>query len=568
MKTTTTNPTRSLAFFGSLVCCVSAHAQVSLTTIALTGDATPIADTTYDVFDFARINDAGLVSFTAKLAGPSVTEANNHALFKVSNASPSVFRQTGTSVSSISPALIDSVGYPSLSAAGRVLLLSGLYDTSTSTRLGQALLSESGSGISLIAREDTSTLPGYAFPLVALPVADMNGAGHVAFSASVDDPSVLSTPAATGIWTNRSGTLALVAKHGDPAAGLPLGYSIDHLDQPTQNHLGHIAFRTSVTDPVAAPGVYAHAIYRDTGAGLELVAWAAPTRPDIDRLSIQPQIDREDRVVFWHHDRAAPASSDTSLRRFNGAGNITDIVREGDAAPGTTGVFVDIRPTFSMDNFGDVVFIGTVNDPSVEPQMSTGVWVYSNGTLQIVLRENDALSALGPDVFVGSLASATINHTGRVAIVTTLRGTGVERSNATVLLAQDASGAFNAVVRTGDSIDVSGAGDVRTVRSFDFDHRSTTTGHGQFAALGSIAMLVHFETPNALQQLEYSDAVVVADVGCPADVTGDGILNIFDYIAFGSAHALGIASADLDGNNTLNIFDFIVFGTLYGQGCP
>ena len=173
----------------AVFCCAgtpwSVSAQVSINVIALTGESTPITDTTYEVFDFPRINDAGKISFTALLTGPSVTEVNDHALFEVSNAAISPFQQTGSTLPTITPALVDSVGFPSLTNAGRFALLAGLYDDTAGERIGQALLSETPSGLSLIAREDTTILPGYAEPILALPVPNMNRAGHIAFRASV-----------------------------------------------------------------------------------------------------------------------------------------------------------------------------------------------------------------------------------------------------------------------------------------------------------------------------------------------------------------------------------------------
>lgn len=54
--------------------------------------------------------------------------------------------------------------------------------------------------------------------------------------------------------------------------------------------------------------------------------------------------------------------------------------------------------------------------------------------------------------------------------------------------------------------------------------------------------------------------------GCPrhpADMDANGVLNIFDYIAFGNFYSAGNPIADFDGNGVLNIFDYIAFGNAY-----
>ncbi|MCA9277741.1 MAG: hypothetical protein H6815_03035 [Phycisphaeraceae bacterium] len=55
---------------------------------------------------------------------------------------------------------------------------------------------------------------------------------------------------------------------------------------------------------------------------------------------------------------------------------------------------------------------------------------------------------------------------------------------------------------------------------------------------------------------------------CIADCDGNALLNIFDYICFGNAYAMGSLQADCDGNGVLNIFDYICFGNAFAAGCP
>ncbi|MFG0286122.1 MAG: GC-type dockerin domain-anchored protein [Phycisphaerales bacterium JB039] len=55
---------------------------------------------------------------------------------------------------------------------------------------------------------------------------------------------------------------------------------------------------------------------------------------------------------------------------------------------------------------------------------------------------------------------------------------------------------------------------------------------------------------------------------CPADLTGDGILDIFDFLEFQNLFAMGDPRADFTGDGVLDLFDFLEFQNAFGRGCP
>ena len=55
--------------------------------------------------------------------------------------------------------------------------------------------------------------------------------------------------------------------------------------------------------------------------------------------------------------------------------------------------------------------------------------------------------------------------------------------------------------------------------------------------------------------------------GCPADVNGDGVLNILDFVAFQGLFQAMDPGADCDGNGMFNILDFVCYQTLFQAGC-
>jgi hypothetical protein len=61
----------------------------------------------------------------------------------------------------------------------------------------------------------------------------------------------------------------------------------------------------------------------------------------------------------------------------------------------------------------------------------------------------------------------------------------------------------------------------------------------------------------------------VLEVGaaCDADLDGDGVLTIFDFLAFQNAFDAGEPIADCDGSGALDIFDFLCFQNAFDAGC-
>lgn len=55
--------------------------------------------------------------------------------------------------------------------------------------------------------------------------------------------------------------------------------------------------------------------------------------------------------------------------------------------------------------------------------------------------------------------------------------------------------------------------------------------------------------------------------GCRADLDGDGVLTIFDFLTFQNLFDSGDLTADFDGDGVLTIFDFLSFQNEFDAGC-
>ena len=55
---------------------------------------------------------------------------------------------------------------------------------------------------------------------------------------------------------------------------------------------------------------------------------------------------------------------------------------------------------------------------------------------------------------------------------------------------------------------------------------------------------------------------------CRADLDGDGVLTLFDFLQFQNLFDAGDLTADFDGDGALTLFDFLAFQNEFDAGCP
>jgi hypothetical protein len=75
----------------------------------------------------------------------------------------------------------------------------------------------------------------------------------------------------------------------------------------------------------------------------------------------------------------------------------------------------------------------------------------------------------------------------------------------------------------------------------------------------------------ATQFVPERNAIVLltpTDLACPADLDGDGVLTLFDFLEFQNRFDAGDPTADFDGDGVLTLFDFLAFQNAFDAGCP
>jgi hypothetical protein len=69
--------------------------------------------------------------------------------------------------------------------------------------------------------------------------------------------------------------------------------------------------------------------------------------------------------------------------------------------------------------------------------------------------------------------------------------------------------------------------------------------------------------------IEYETAWEACPVSCPSDITGDGVVNIDDFLALNSAfgNVCSGCPADITGDGVVNIDDFLALNSAFGTVC-
>ena len=229
----------------------------------------------------------------------------------------------------------------------------------------------------------------------------LNDSGQTAFYATLVGEDVEEANN-QGIWSEGSGSLAIVIRTGSPAPGTPSGVNFSGLGSPTLNDSGQTAF----------------------------FAFA-------------------DRQGIWSE----------------GFGSLGLVARGGDPAAGTAGVINPINygefGSLSLNNAGHSAFSArliSISGPLSIPGNDKGSWSDRTGSTALVIRAGDqapgaplgvkfgyALTSLGST----DELSPVLNNAGQIAFLTRLVGTGVTSSNNRGVWSEG-SGSLAMVARSGN----------------------------------------------------------------------------------------------------------------------
>ncbi len=295
-------------------------------------------------------NSAGQTAFQGFLAGPDVTIDNDAGIWSNGSGSLSLIAREGSQAPGTEPGVLFrqfGADHPPLGDGGHTAFFARLTGPGVTNFVNdQGIWSDVGGTLTLLARTGDSApgmAGGAAFNSLQRPV--INGAGQIAFSGgTLESVSGGEWEFGAGIWSQRSGSLSLIVKSGDPAPQTDPGVVFDGFSEVIViNGTGKTAFSALLSGPDIIPNINWHGI--------------------------------------WVED-------DDSLKM---------VVRLGDQAPGTpTGVVFGKDPEVAsffaplLNNAGQVAFKAPVTGLGIDDTNNEGIWATSpNGILSLIARKGD-----------------------------------------------------------------------------------------------------------------------------------------------------------------------------------
>ena len=276
----------------------------------------------------------------------------------------------------------------------------------------------------------------------------LNAGGRTAFDATLTGSGVTGANQ-RGIWSEGSGPLALIARSGSQAVGMPNGVTyIDVFFPSALNDAGQTAFSTFIT------GANYLGIWSGDSNNLSLVTHLgrqAPGTPNgvkFDQFNY-PSIVFNDagQTAFASrlYGNGVGASNDRGIWS-EGSGSLSLIARKGSRAPGTPAGVNYLEVGAPMINaYGATAFRATLTGNQVTALTDQGIWLERSGIVALVVRTGDQAPGTPSGVKFNSLDGLWLNAAGQIAFGAYISGSGISEQG----IWSGGSGSLALVTRTG-----------------------------------------------------------------------------------------------------------------------
>ena len=225
----------------------------------------------------ARVSQGGECIFDGPLSGMGVTSSNAWGLWMgaiapepppaipMPPAPPTLLMRAGDSAPGLAPSQLAFTSAPTLNDVGDIAFGGAVVEPDL-----EAIWAGPPTGLVPVATSASSfVVPGAGTASLAELYAGavgLSNAGKVVFAARLTGPGV-TTFNDSGIWSNASGVLRLVAREGDPAPGTQNLLFVPELSSRFINALGQVAFEASLRNADGTPSSSRGVWYADsTGA--------------------------------------------------------------------------------------------------------------------------------------------------------------------------------------------------------------------------------------------------------------------------------------------------------------
>lgn len=222
------------------------------------------------------------------------------------------------------------------------------------------------------------------------------------------------------------GAIAVVASTGNTPPGIPGTTYAGFLGTPRINASGQVAYVALLSGAGISASNDA-TLWRDS----TLIAREASPAPGLSGVSFGSfsthlQINAAGRVAFWSPLSGSDVSTGNDEAIWRDA---TIVTREGNPAPGLAGVtFGALSSIPVLNGAGQVAYLAALGGAGITAGNDTSIW--RDGTL--LVREGNAAPGLS-GVTYGNLFTPQLNAAGQIAYLSALAGTGVGPTNASAL---------------------------------------------------------------------------------------------------------------------------------------
>ena len=320
-----------------------------------------------------------------------------------------------------------NVNWPVLNAGGQVAFSATL--TNTDLFNDQGVWSEGSGPLGLVARRGDPA-PGTAAGVTFDYFGDvaLNDSGQSAFFSHLRGPGVFAFND-YGVWSQGTGSLEKVVRSGDPAPGTPSGVTfISGLIEPVFNGGGRSAFLAQVTGNAVSSaddwGIWAE-------GPLALVAREGNQAPGLPagvnyNLLGQPSLNSAGQMIFFGRVAGSGVTSaNEGVIWSNRTGTIAAVVREGNAAVGV-GAGVSFRDLGAsvLNTHGMIAFHSRLSGGGVTTANDGGIWSEQSGVMSLVVREGNQAAGTPAGTNFADFNSPVLNNAGQIAFRATLTGAG------------------------------------------------------------------------------------------------------------------------------------------------
>ena len=465
-------------------------------------------------FDFSApvLNDSGQTAFLAFLGGTGVNETNDSGIYSDGSGALAQVARTGDQAPGSGAAFSD-FDSPVLNASGQTAFRAEL--TGGTNQSG--IYSEGSGTLAQVARtgeQAPGAGNGVFFDDFGDPV--LNVLGQTVFLADLSGTGVDGTND-MGIYSEASGALAQLARTGDQAPDADSGVVFDRFRDPVINASGQIVLRAELS-----------------GTGVD--------------------------------------STNGEAVYATLSGTLAEVVRTGDQVPGASGgVAFGGFNFFSnplLNNSGQIAFEGFLVGDDVTVDDNTALYVTDqSGQLEQVVRAGDQAPGTASGIVFDSFSEVALNDSGQLAFRANLFGEGVDEEfndNDTAIFATNVDGEVVLIAREGEMFDVDDDPMVEDLRRVTFLTFVDDTGNGDgrssgFNDLGQIAFRLNFD--GGTSGVFVSNLVATVPEPILGDVNRDGTVDFLDIAPFITLLTDGEfqAEADIDQNGEVNFEDILPF---------